>query len=155
MLSCIGFTHLPPLHSIINRLQLSCATAWNIFDANIRFTDGPSMAEWVEGQINVRISSVACDNLNRKKSIAKSNELQVNLQIDSTWKTFLQKCSNDTSRVISFDDYPSHIGQRRRYICTMPDGHLRWLIRPKIWSTFVQCEANQSFIDYELPDRFY
>lgn len=113
------------------------------------------MAEWVEGQINVRISSVACDDLNSKKTITKSNELQVNLQIDSTCKTFLQKCSNDTSRVISFDDYPSHIGQRRRYICTMPDGHLRLLIRPKIWSTFVQCEANQSFIDYELPDRFY
>ncbi|XP_075677117.1 uncharacterized protein LOC113794635 isoform X2 [Dermatophagoides pteronyssinus] len=147
MLSCINFTHLPPIHSILNRLRLSCAQAWNIYDANIRFTNGPSMAKWVETQIN--------DGNRKKSTIKKSNKLQVNLQIDFEKKTFLQKCSNDTSRVINFNDYPQHIGQRRRYIGTIPDGHLRWLIQPKIWSTFVEYEANQSFIDYELPDKFY
>nr|XP_027200563.1 uncharacterized protein LOC113794635 [Dermatophagoides pteronyssinus] len=147
MLSCINFTHLPPIHSILNRLRLSCAQAWNIYDANIRFTNGPSMAKWVETQIN--------DGNRKKSTIKKSNKLQVNLQIDFAKKTFLQKCSNDTSRVINFNDYPQHIGQRRRYIGTIPDGHLRWLIQPKIWSTFVEYEANQSFIDYELPDKFY
>lgn len=143
--------HIPSLSNVINRLRLGCVISWDLYEANRRFVEHPSIAEWLQTEvidvnIKKREKAKQMDNVYKRTFVNQS--LFARLTYDPLAESYLT--NSDPIQLINYQEFPSN--WRGRYVPAIPERYLQKLLQSGSFTNMVEYFFYKPIEEYQLAD---